>query len=108
MLIEAWLEENWFDIHIAPSKEEMLVLFWPLIVQLNKNKSLSKIKPANMLFEFAMKWLAGNSYKNLLIFLKQSQAFIRRDHKKESLKWIMFLILPMRRFLLIQCLFWVR
>ncbi len=84
--IEAWLDENWLNLEFAERQEDILVLLWPLIIQLNGNKAFLKIKPENTLLEFAKNWIAGKSYQMLLNYLQQSEAFYQARSQQRAIK----------------------
>jgi hypothetical protein len=85
-LIENWLDESWDKITQAQSPDELLVICWPLLSQLNNNKMFLKIKPEGVILEFAKLWISGSSYADLYNYLVQSSAFYQAGSQQRSIK----------------------
>lgn len=83
--IEAWLDEHWSGIESIESQEDILALCWPLIIQMSANKAFEKVEPENVRLDFVMRWIAGQSYQELLHFLEQSGVTY---HAKSQLRTI--------------------
>jgi len=84
--MEKWIDNNSFDLEFSDSAEELLVICWPLIELLSKNKLMSKLKPSNLLVEFASKWIAGTSYHSLFEFLNDNNAFYQANTQQRKIK----------------------
>jgi hypothetical protein len=85
-LIENWLDENWGVIAQAQSSDELLLICWPLLSQLNNNKMFLKIKPKDAILEFAKLWISGSSYADLHGHLVQSGAYYQAGSQKRAIK----------------------
>jgi hypothetical protein len=85
-LIENWLDENWSKITQAQSSDELLMICWPLLYQLNNNKMFLKIKPEEVILEFAKLWISGSSYADLYYYLVQSSAYYQAGSQQRSIK----------------------
>ncbi|MCP8898965.1 DEAD/DEAH box helicase [Gilvimarinus xylanilyticus] len=85
-LIENWLDKNWDEIAQAQSSDELLVICWPLLSQINNNKMFLKIKPENVILEFAKLWISGSSYADLLGHLDQSGAYYQAGSQQRTIK----------------------
>ncbi|SBS28927.1 ski2-like helicase [Marinomonas spartinae] len=85
-LIENWLDENWGEIEQAQSSDELLLICWPLLSQLNNNKVFLKIKPEDVILEFAKLWISGTSYADLHGYLVQSGAYYQAGSQQRALK----------------------
>ena len=85
-LIENWLDENWGEIAQAQSSDELLVICWPLLSQLNNNKMFLKIKPKDVILEFAKRWISGSSYADLYDHLVQSGAYYQAGSQQRAIK----------------------
>lgn len=85
-LIENWLDENWGEVAQAQSSDELLVIFWPLLSQLNNNKMFLKIKPDNVILDFARLWISGSSYTDLHGHLEQSGAYYQAGSQQRTIK----------------------
>ncbi|WP_020407144.1 hypothetical protein [Hahella ganghwensis] len=85
-LIEIWLDENWGEITQALSSDELLVICWPLLSQLNNNKMFLKIKPEDVILEFAKLWISGSSYADLYDHLVQSSACFQAGSQQRAIK----------------------
>lgn len=86
LLIDKWLDDNWGEISQAQSSDEFLVICWPLLSLLNNNKMFRKIKPNDVIFEFANLWISGNSYADLYEHLVQSGAYYQAGSQQRSIK----------------------
>lgn len=85
-LIENWLDGNWNEITQAQSSDELLVICWPLLIQLNSNKMFLKIKPEEVILEFAKKWISGSNYADLYDYLVQSSAHYQAGSQQRAIK----------------------
>ncbi|MEJ8678140.1 DEAD/DEAH box helicase [Plesiomonas shigelloides] len=85
-LIENWLDENWGEIAQSKSSDELLLICWPLLSQLNNNKILHKIKPEDVMLEFAKLWISGSSYADLHGHLVQSGAYYQAGSQQRAIK----------------------
>lgn len=85
-LIENWLDENWGEVAQAQSSDELLVICWPLLSQLNNNKMFLKIKPDNVILDFARLWISGSSYTDLHGHLEQSGAYYQAGSQQRTIK----------------------
>lgn len=85
-LIENWLDENWDEIAQAQSSDELLLICWPLLSQLNNNKMFLKIKPEDVILEFAKLWISGSSYADLHDHLVQSGAYYQAGSQQRAIK----------------------
>ncbi|MFP6845031.1 MAG: DEAD/DEAH box helicase [Thalassolituus sp.] len=85
-LIENWLDENLEEIAQAQSSDELLVICWPLLSQLSNNKMFLKIKPEEVIFEFAKLWIAGSSYADLYDYLVKSNAYYQAGSQQRAIK----------------------
>ncbi len=85
-LIESWLDENFDSLTRAQSSDELLVICWPLLTQLNNNKMFLKIRPAEVILEFAKYWIAGGSYVDLYGLLGQSGAYYQAGTQQRAIK----------------------
>ncbi len=85
-LIENWLDENWGEIAQAQSSDELLVICWPLLSQLNNNKVFLKIKTEDDILEFAKLWISGSSYTDLHGHLVQSGAYYQAGSQQRAIK----------------------
>ena len=85
-LIENWLDENWGEVAQAQSSNELLVICWPLLFQLNNNKMLLKIKPENVILDFTKLWISGSSYTDLRSYLDQSGAYYQAGSQRRNIK----------------------
>lgn len=85
-LIENWLNESWDELTQAQSPDELLVICWPLLSQVNNNKVLLKIKPEEVILEFAKQWISGSSYADLYDHLVQSGAHYQAGSQKRAIK----------------------
>ncbi|UXN06206.1 DEAD/DEAH box helicase [Bartonella sp. HY761] len=85
-LIENWLVENWAELIQAQSSDELLIICWPLLSQLNKNKMVLKITPNEVILEFAKKWISGSSYADLYDYLVQSCAYYQAGSQKRTIQ----------------------
>lgn len=85
-LIENWLDENWEGIRQAQSSDELLVICWPLVSQLNNDKMFLKIKPQDTILEFAKLWISGSSYADLYNHLVQSKAYYQAGSQQRVIK----------------------
>jgi len=86
LLIDDWVEENDLEIELTDSSEELLLLCWPTLIELNKNKAILKIKPEEVLLGFAMNWIAGVSYIHLLQFLQGQDAYYKAGTQRRAIK----------------------
>jgi hypothetical protein len=84
-LIENWLDENWDGITQAQTSDELLVIFWPLLSQLNKDETFLKIKPENVILEIAKLWISGSSYAALYDHLVQSNAYYQAGTQQRDI-----------------------
>lgn len=84
--IENWLDENWGEIIQAQNSDELLVICWPLLSQLNNNKMFLKIKPENVILEFAKLWISGCRYADLYDHLVQSSAYYQAGSQQRAIK----------------------
>lgn len=84
--MEKWIDIHSFDLQLSDSAEELLVICWSLIELLSKNKLMNKLKPSNLLVEFASKWIAGTSYHSLFEFLNDNEAFYQANTQKRKIK----------------------
>lgn len=85
-LIENWLDENWDEITHAQSSDELLVICWPLVSQLINSKVFLKIKPEDVILEFAKLWISGSSYADLYDYLVQSDAYYQAGSQQRAIK----------------------
>ena len=85
-LIENWLSEHLGEIAQAQSSDGLLVTCWPLLFQLNNNKIFLKIKPVDVILEFAKLWISGSSYADLHNHLVQSDAYYQAKSQKRKIK----------------------
>lgn len=85
-LIENWLDENWGEIAQAQSSDELLLICWPLLSQLNNNKVFLKIKPECVILEFAKLWISGTSYADLHGHLVQSGVYYQAGSQQRAIK----------------------
>ena len=85
-LIENWLNKNWGEVAYAQSSDELLVICWPLLSQLNNNKMFLKIKPEDVILEFAKLWVSGSSYADLHDHLVQSSAYYQAGSQQRAIK----------------------
>ncbi|QLE98680.1 DEAD/DEAH box helicase [Neptunomonas phycophila] len=85
-LIDNWLEKNWGEVAQAQSSDELLVICWPLLSQLNNNKMFLKIKPEDDILEFAKLWISGSSYACLRDHLVQSGAYYQAGSQQRAIK----------------------
>ncbi|HHH0486161.1 TPA: DEAD/DEAH box helicase, partial [Yersinia enterocolitica] len=85
-LIENWLDENWGEVTQAQSADELLVSCWPLLSKLNKNKMFLKIKPEEVILDFAKLWISGSSYADLYAHLVQSSAYYQAGSQQRAIK----------------------
>ncbi|MEW8372649.1 MAG: DEAD/DEAH box helicase [Candidatus Thiodiazotropha sp.] len=85
-LIEAWLDENWEALAQAQNSDELLVVCWSLLSQLNHNKMFLKIKPEEIILEFSKYWIAGSSYVDLYDLLTQSGAYYQAGTQQRAIK----------------------
>ena len=85
-LIENWLNQNWDQITQAHSSDELLVICWSLLSQLNDNKMFLKIKPEEVILEFAKLWISGSSYSDLYDYLAQSSAYYQAGSQQRAIK----------------------
>ena len=84
--IEDWISANTLDLEFSDSPEDLLRICWSLIVQLNKNKIMSKIQPQNVLLDFAQKWISGASYSDLHRFLVENSAHYQANTQQRNVK----------------------
>ncbi|QGP57280.1 ski2-like helicase (plasmid) [Piscirickettsia salmonis] len=85
-LIESWLDENWGEITQTQSSDELLVICWSLVSQLNNNKMFLKIKPEDVILEFAKLWISGSSYADLYDHLVQAGAYYQAGSQQRAIK----------------------
>lgn len=85
-LIDNWLEKNWGEVAQTQSSDELLVICWPLLSQLNNNKIFLKIKPEDDILEFAKLWISGSSYAYLRDHLVQSGAYYQAGSQQRAIK----------------------
>ncbi|MCG7981059.1 MAG: DEAD/DEAH box helicase [Candidatus Thiodiazotropha endolucinida] len=85
-LIEVWLDENWEALTNAQSSDELLVVCWSLLSQLNHNKMFLKIKPEEVILEFSKHWIAGSSYVDLYELLTRSGAYYQAGTQQRAIK----------------------
>lgn len=85
-LIENWLDESWGEIAQAQSSDELLLICWPLLSQLNNNKIFLKIKPEHVILEFAKLWISGTSYADLHGHLVQSGVYYQAGSQQRAIK----------------------
>lgn len=85
-LIENFLDENWEEVAQAQSSDELLVICWPLLSQLNNNKIFLKIKPENVILDFVKLWISGSSYTDLHAHLDQSGAYYQAGSQQRTIK----------------------
>lgn len=85
-LIENWLDENWGEIAQAQSSDELLLICWPLLSQLNNNKMFLKVKPEYVILEFAKLWISGTSYADLHCHLVQSGVYYQAGSQQRAIK----------------------
>ncbi|MGJ3501741.1 ski2-like helicase (plasmid) [Piscirickettsia salmonis] len=85
-LIESWLDENWGEITQTQSSDELLVICWALVSQLNNNKMFLKIKPEDVILEFAKLWISGSSYADLYDHLVQAGAYYQAGSQQRAIK----------------------
>lgn len=85
-LIENWLDENWGEVAQAQSSDELLVICWPLLSRLNNNKIFLKMKPVDVILEFAKLWILGTSYADLHGHLVQSGVYYQAGSQQRAIK----------------------
>ncbi|MES9970312.1 MAG: DEAD/DEAH box helicase [Candidatus Thiodiazotropha sp.] len=85
-IIESWLDENWSELTQAKSSDVLLILCWPLLSQLNRNKIFLKIKPEDVILEFAKHWISGSSYADLYDLLINSSAYYQAGTQQRAIK----------------------
>ena len=85
-LIENWLNEKWGEITQSQSSDELLMICWPLLSQLNNNKTFFKIKPEEVILEIAKLWISGSSYADMYNYLTQSSAYYQAESKQRKIK----------------------
>jgi POLQ-like helicase len=73
--IGEWIEENLGHISVDQSSDELLRVFWPLIIKISKNSTAAKLNSPDALLDLAALWMQGLPYHELLTFL------IERDVK---------------------------
>jgi len=73
--IGEWIEKNLGHISVDQSSDELLRVFWPLIIKISKNSTAAKLNFPDSLLDLAALWMQGLPYHELLTFL------IERDVK---------------------------
>lgn len=71
---------------MAVNYDELLVICWLLLSQLNDNKAFLKIKPEEVILEFAKLWISGSSYADLYDHLVQSGAHYQAGAQQRAIK----------------------
>lgn len=84
-LIENWIDGNWGEITQAQSSDDLLVICWPLLSQLINSNIFLKIKPEDVILEFAKLWISGSSYADLYDLLVQSGAYYQAGSQQRAI-----------------------
>lgn len=85
MLVEQWLDQNQFDLGISESCEDALQVIWTLVMQLSHGSIGHKIMPENLSFDIALKWVAGQSYRELHEYVKSSKGYYQAGKQKRTI-----------------------
>jgi superfamily II DNA/RNA helicase len=73
--IEKWAMDNYGNLLLTESSQDLLESFWPIISQKITNSTFKKITPTKNLFLLAQDWISGVSYNELY------QSFISNKSK---------------------------
>lgn len=74
MTIDKWLNENMSSLELIDSADALFETLWPLLTELSAEKRLKDTEPSNSILNLARGWLAGNSFKQLLMNLEAVEA----------------------------------
>ncbi|CAI8990325.1 DEAD/DEAH box helicase [Pseudomonas sp. IT-196MI5] len=83
-LVEQWLDDNQFDLGISESCEDALQVVWTLVMQLSQGSIGHKIMPENLSLDIALKWIAGQSYREVLEYVKLSKGHYQAGKQKRT------------------------
>ncbi|RLU07136.1 hypothetical protein CS078_19865 [Pseudomonas prosekii] len=84
MLVEQWLDNNQFDLGISESCDDALQVVWTLVMQLSHGSIGHKIMPETLSLGIAFRWIAGESYKELLEYVKLSKGYYQAGKQKRT------------------------
>lgn len=84
--MEEWIENNRLEIETSSTSEELLRVFWPIVIELSRNQLIEKIRPENLLLELACKWIGGASYYNLFDYLNEHNARYQAGSQARKIK----------------------
>lgn len=84
MLVEQWLDQNQFDLGNSDSCEDALQVIWSLVMQLSSGSIGHKIMPEHLPLGIAVKWVAGQSYREMLEYVKLSKGYYQAGKQKRA------------------------
>ncbi|ROM33618.1 hypothetical protein BK648_22770 [Pseudomonas poae] len=84
MLVERWLDDSQFDLGISETSEDALRVVWSLVMQLSQGSIGHKIMPEGLSIGIAIRWIAGQSYKELLEYVKYSKGSYQAGKQKRT------------------------
>ncbi|MBA1190669.1 DEAD/DEAH box helicase [Pseudomonas entomophila] len=82
--IEAWIDENIWDLEFSGSPQDLLSICWPIITKYSSAKIISNIRPASLAVELAARWCKGESYYSILSYAKDSGIKIQANTKMRT------------------------
>ncbi|EPJ2807301.1 DEAD/DEAH box helicase [Pseudomonas putida] len=82
--IEAWIEENLWDLEFCGAPQDLLNVCWPIISKFSVSKIISNIRPEAQAVELAARWCNGDSYYSILNYAKESGIKIQANTRVRS------------------------
>ena len=73
------MDKNYEIIESADTSEKLFISFWPLLEALSDHSLVAKIRPSEVLIDFSCAWISGVNYHNLLILLKNKEAYYQAN-----------------------------
>lgn len=84
MLVEQWLDQNQFDLGISDSCEDALQVIWSLVLQLSNGSIGHKIMPENISLGIVLKWITGQSYREIQEYVKSSNGYYQAGKQERT------------------------
>lgn len=84
ILVEQWLQDNQFELGVSESCEDALRVVWTLVMQLSHGSIGHKIMPEPLPLDIAFRWISGQSYRELLEYVKSSKGHYQAGKQKRT------------------------
>lgn len=82
--IDAWVQDNLFEIQLSESPEELLEVVWPFLESAPTAERLRKLEPVSARKSLATDWIKGKSFEKILQAVEAEDGYIRWGTKRRK------------------------